>query len=74
MNLFNGEQKMSAKQKTMGCYSHKYPELDGNTGLAFRAEKSRYVFRFFKTMKCFEQLISVRSCCNVYTSRGNDHL
>ena len=27
---------------------------------------------FFKTMKCFEQLISVRSCCNVYTSRGND--
>ena len=54
MNLFNGEQKMSAKQKTMGCYSHKYPELDGNTGLAFRAKKSRYVFRFFKTMKCFE--------------------
>ena len=27
---------------------------------------------FFKTMKCFEQFISVRSCCNVYTSRGND--
>ena len=41
VNLFNGELKMSAKQKTMGCYSRKYPELDGNTGLVFRAEKSR---------------------------------
>jgi transposase-like protein len=27
-NLFNGELKMSAKRKTMGCYSPKYPELD----------------------------------------------
>ena len=27
-NLFNGELKMSAKRKTMGCFSPKYPELD----------------------------------------------
>ena len=27
-NLFNGERKMSAKWKTMVCYSPKYPELD----------------------------------------------
>ena len=27
-NLFNGELKMSAKRKTMGCYSPKYPEFD----------------------------------------------
>ena len=64
---------MSAKQKAKGCYLPKYPELDNNTGLVFRAEKSREVFRFsVKTMKCLEQLISVRSCCNVYTNRGND--
>ena len=29
-------------------------------------------FVFFKTMNCLEQLISVRSCCNVYTSCEND--
>ena len=40
-NLFNGELKMSAKQKAMGCYSPKYPELDNIAGLVFRAEKSR---------------------------------
>ena len=27
-NLFNGELKMSAKWKRMGCYMPKYPELD----------------------------------------------
>ena len=27
-NLFNGEIKLSAKQKTMGCFMPKYPELD----------------------------------------------
>ena len=27
-NLFNGELKMSAKWKTMGCYAPQYPELD----------------------------------------------
>lgn len=27
-NLFNGQLKMSAKRKTMGCFSPKYPELD----------------------------------------------
>ena len=27
-NLLNGELKMSAKRKTMGCYTPKYPELD----------------------------------------------
>ena len=27
-NLFNDELKMSAKRKTMSCYSPKYPRLD----------------------------------------------
>ena len=26
--LFNGELKLSTKQKTMGCFTPKYPELD----------------------------------------------
>ena len=26
-NLFNGEIKLSAKRKTMGCFTPKYPEL-----------------------------------------------
>ena len=38
-SLFSGELKMSAKRKAMGCYWPKYPELDNNTGLVFRAEK-----------------------------------
>ena len=29
-NLFNGELKMSAKCKTMGLYTPKYPQLDEN--------------------------------------------
>ena len=38
-----------------------------------RSQGKSFVFSFTcKTMKCLEQLISVRSCCNVYTSRGND--
>ena len=37
----NGELKMSAKRTAKGCHSPKYPELDNNTGLVFRAEKSR---------------------------------
>lgn len=27
-NLFNRELKLSAKRKTMGCFTPKYPELD----------------------------------------------
>ena len=27
-NLFNGEIKLSAKRKTMGCFTPKYPELN----------------------------------------------
>lgn len=27
-NLFNGEIKLSAKRKTMGCFKPKYPEMD----------------------------------------------
>ena len=27
-NLFNGEIKLSAKRKTMGCFTPKYPEMD----------------------------------------------
>ena len=39
VNLFNGELKMSAKRWAVTC--QKYPELDNNNGLVFRAEKSR---------------------------------
>ena len=70
-NLFNGELKMSAKQKTMGCYSPKYSEFD-QTLLDWFSEQRSQGFRFFETMKCFDQLISVRLCCNVYTNCGND--
>ena len=41
-------------------------------GFQSREVKVSLSFFRFKTMKCLEQLISVRSCCNVYTSRGND--
>ena len=70
--LFNGELKMSAKPKTMGCYSPKYPELDQTILDWFLEQRSQGKSSVVKTMKCFDQLISVRSCCNVYTSRGND--
>ena len=69
-NLFNGELKMSAKRKTMGCYSPKHPEFD-QTLLDWFSEQRSQGFRFFKTI-CFDQLLSVRLCCNVYTNRGND--
>ena len=39
-NLLNGELKMSAKRKTMGCYMPKYPELD-QTLLEWFSEQRR---------------------------------
>lgn len=66
-NLFNGELKMSAKRKTMGCYSLKYPELDQTLLDWFSEQRSQG-----KSFVSFDQLISVRSCCNVYTNHGND--
>ncbi|RMX45642.1 hypothetical protein pdam_00023104 [Pocillopora damicornis] len=42
-NLFNGELKMSAKRKTMGCFSPKYPELD-QTLLDWFSEKRSHDF------------------------------
>ena len=41
-------------------------------GFQSREVKVSLSFFSFKTMKCLEQLISVRSCCIVYTNRGND--
>ena len=49
-NLFNGELKMSAKRKTMGCYTPKYPELDPyilQEGPRNRSERDLYVYYFF---------------------------
>ena len=45
-NLFNAELKMSAKRKTMGCYSPKYPELDQTlwTGFQCREVKVNLLF------------------------------
>ena len=36
-----------------------------------RSQGKSLVFSF-KTRRCLEQLVSVRSCCNVYASHGND--
>ena len=56
-NLFNGELKMSAKRKTMGCYTPKYPELDQTLLEWFSEQRSQGKF-FVLTPN---QLISVRS-------------
>ena len=38
-NLFNGELKMSAKRKRMGCYTSKYPELDQTVLECFQSKE-----------------------------------
>lgn len=43
-NLFNGELKMSAKRKTMGCYTPKYPELDQTLLEWFSEQRSQGKF------------------------------
>ena len=43
-NLFNGELKMSAKRKTMGCYAPKYPELDQTLLEWFSEQRSQGKF------------------------------
>ena len=48
VNLFNGELKMSAKRKTMGCYAPKYPELD-QTLLEWFSEQRSQVSSSFET-------------------------
>ena len=40
-NLFNGELKMSAKRKTMGRYTPKYPQLDENVRDWFTEQRSQ---------------------------------
>ena len=40
-NLFNGELKMSAKCKTMGPYTPKYPQLDENVLEWFTEQRSQ---------------------------------
>ena len=44
-NLFNGELKMSAKRKTMGCYTPKYPELDQTHAWKFLLQSGPTFFR-----------------------------
>ena len=41
MNLFNGELKMSAKRKTMGRYTRKYPQPDENVLKWFTVQRSQ---------------------------------
>ena len=55
-NLFNGELKMSAKRKMMGCYTPKYPELDHTLLKWFSEQRSQD--KFFVLNQ--NQLISVR--------------
>ena len=40
-NLFNDEIKLSAKRKTMGCFTSKYPELDQRILEWFREQRSQ---------------------------------
>ena len=40
-NLFNGELKMSAKRKTMGRYTPRYPQLDENVLESFTEQRSQ---------------------------------
>ena len=40
-SLFNGELKMSAKRKTMGRYTRKYPQLDENVLEWFTEQRSQ---------------------------------
>ena len=40
-NLFNGKLKMSAKRKTMGHYTPKYPQLDENVLEWFTEQRSQ---------------------------------
>ena len=40
-NLFNGELKLSAKRKTMGCFTPKYPELDQRLLELFTEQRSQ---------------------------------
>ena len=43
-NLFNGEIKLSAKRKTMGCFMPKYPELDQRILEWFTEQRSQGKF------------------------------
>ena len=43
-NLFNSEVKLSAKQKTMGCFTPKYPELDQRILEWFTEQRSQGKF------------------------------
>ena len=43
-NLFNGEIKLSAKRKTMGCFTPKYPELDQRILEWFTQQRSQGKF------------------------------
>ena len=43
-NLFNGEIKLSAKRKTMGCFTPKYPELDQRILEWFTEQRSQGKF------------------------------
>ena len=43
-NLFNGELKMSAKRKRMGCYTSKYPGLDQTVFEWFSEQRSHGKF------------------------------
>ena len=43
-NLFNGEIKLSAKRKTMGCFTPKYPEFDQRILKWFTEQRSQGKF------------------------------
>ena len=56
--LFNGKLKMSAKQKMMGCYMPKYPELDQTLPEWFSEQRSLGTF-FVLNQKLLIPVISI---------------
>ena len=60
--LLNGKLKMSAKQKMMGCYMPKYPELDQTLPKWFSEQRSQGKFFVFN-QKLLIPVISIELPC-----------
>ena len=71
-NLFNGELKCQHNKRQWAVTRQSFLNWIKHYWIGFQRREVKVSLSVSKTMKCFDQLISVRSCCNVYKSRGND--